>query len=115
MSNACCTSVTSVIGSRPASVSAAKSSNSLPKPHEPTFLPARSSTESMPASANDTCRVPERWKICATSVIIAPCSRLASAFGTHAIAKSAAPSASTVCGTMSAPPSVMVTSRPAAS
>ena len=35
----------------------------------------------MPASANDTCRVPERWKIWAMFTISAPCSRVCSAFG----------------------------------
>ena len=42
-------------------------------------------------SLKDTCRVPERWKIWATSVILAPCSRDASALGTQAMAKSAPP------------------------
>ena len=37
-------------------------------------------------ASNDTCWVPERWNTCATSVIPAPCSRLASALGTQAIA-----------------------------
>ena len=45
------------------------------------------------------------------SVIFAPCSREASALGTQAMAKSTAPVASWVCGTMSTPPSTMVTSR----
>ena len=51
---------------------AAKISHSLPKPHEPIFLPSKSATESMPESAHDTWRVPERWKICAMSVRLAP-------------------------------------------
>ena len=59
----------------------------------------------MPLSLNDTCSVPERWKIWAMSVMLAPASRLASALGTHAIAKSASPLASCVCGTISTPPS----------
>ena len=45
-------------------------------------------------SLNDTCSVPERWKIWAMSVMSAPCSRDASALGTQAMAKSALPWAS---------------------
>ena len=40
----------------------------------------------MSLSLNETCSVPDFWKICATSVMPAPCSRDASALGTHAIA-----------------------------
>ena len=65
----------------------------------------------MPASLNDTCNVPERWNTWAMSTMFAPASRLASAFGTHASAKSTAPSASCCCGTMSTPPSMISTSR----
>ena len=65
---------------------AAKISHSLPKPHEPIFLPSKSATESMPESAHDTCRVPERWKICAILVRFAPCSIEPSTFGTQAMA-----------------------------
>ncbi len=65
----------------------------------------------IPASLNETCRVPERWNTCAMSTMFAPASRLASAFGTHASAKSTAPSASCCWGTMSTPPSTIVTSR----
>ena len=64
----------------------ANSSNSLPKPQLPTFLPFRSAAVVMFLSLNETCSVPERWKTCPTSVISAPCSRDCSAFGTQAIA-----------------------------
>jgi hypothetical protein len=53
MSNCCCTSVTSD-GAIPAFVMPANSSNSLPKPQLPTFLPRRSAGAAMPLSANDT-------------------------------------------------------------
>ena len=86
MSNCCCTSVTSLAGLSPACVMPANSSNSLPKPQLPIFLPLKSAGAVMFLALNDTCRVPERWNTCATSVISAPCSRLASALGTHAIA-----------------------------
>ena len=111
MSKSCCTSVTSDAGSRPASVSAAKISYSLPNPQLPTVLPAKSVGDVIPWSANETCNVPERWNTCAMSTMFAPASRVASAFGTHAIAKSATPSASCCCGTMSTLPSAIVTSR----
>ena len=112
MLKSCCTSVTSLTGSRPASVMPANSSNSLPKPQLPTFLPFRSAGSVMSASLNDTWRVPERWKIWAMSVMAAPCSRDWSALGTQAMAKSALPWASTVWGGMSTPPSRSSTSRP---
>ena len=54
MSNCCCTSVTSLPGSSPALVIAANSSNSLPKPQLPTFLPLRSAGDLMLAEANET-------------------------------------------------------------
>ncbi len=41
----------------PAWDTAAVSSYSLPKPQLPTFLPAKSSTVSMPLSANDSIKV----------------------------------------------------------
>ena len=53
------------------------------------FLPAKSAGEVMPASVNDTCSVPERWKIWAMLTMSAPCSRVCSALGTQAMAKSA--------------------------
>ena len=66
----------------------------------------------MPLSLNDTCSVPERWKIWAMSMMFGARPRgVASALGTQAIAKSTAPSASTFCGTMSTPPSTISTSR----
>ena len=65
---------------------AAKTSYSLPKPQLPIFLPLKSAAEVMFLSLNDTCRVPERWNTWATLVISAPCSREASALGTHEIA-----------------------------
>ena len=111
MSNCWPTSVTSVAGSRPSSASAAKISYSLPKPQLPMFLPAKSAGVVIPLSAKLTCRVPERWKIWAMLTMSAPASRLASALGTHARAKSTSPLASCVCGTISTPPSTMVTSR----
>ena len=58
------------------------------------FLPAKSAGVVMPLSLNDTCSVPERWKIWAMSAMLAPASRLASALGTQAMAKSASPLAS---------------------
>ena len=111
MSKFCCTSVTSAAGSSPASVMAANTSYSLPKPQLPMVLPAKSLGEVMPLSAKDTCRVPLRWKTWAMSTMLAPASRLASAFGTQEMAKSAPPLASTSCGTMSTAPSRIVTSR----
>ena len=69
----------------------------------------------MPASLNDTCSVPERWKIWAMLTMSAPASRVASAFGTQAMAKSTSPSASGCCGTMSTPVSMISTSRHIAS
>ena len=86
MSKACCTTFTSFAGSRPAFVMPAYSSNSLPYPQLPTFLPLKPATSVTEDFFSETCRVPERWKICATSVILAPCSRDASAFGTQATA-----------------------------
>ena len=112
MSKSCCTSVTSDAGSRPASVMPANSSNSLPKPQLPTFLPFRSAGSVMSSALLDTCSVPERWKIWAMSVMPAPCSRDWSALGTQAMAKSALPWARTVWGVMSTPPSRISTSRP---
>ena len=64
----------------------ANSSNSLPKPQLPIFLPLKSAADVMPLSFQATWYVPERAKICATSVMSAPCSREASAFGTQATA-----------------------------
>ena len=52
---------------------------------------------------NDTCSVPERWKIWAMLTMLAPASRVASALGTQAMAKSTSPLASCSCGTMSTP------------
>ena len=112
MSNCCWTSVTSLAGSSPAFVMPANSSNSLPKPQLPTFLPLSAAGSATVSGFFDTWRVPERWKICAMSVMPAPCSRDCRAFGTQAMAKSALPWARTVCGTMSTPPSRICTSRP---
>ena len=81
-----CVMISTVDESRPSSAMAAKISHSLPKPHEPIFLPSKSATDSMPESAHETWRVPERWKICAISVTFAPASIDPSTFGTHAIA-----------------------------
>ena len=111
MSKSCCTRVTSVAGSKLACARAAKISYSLPNPQFPTVLPAKSAGVVMPASANETCNVPDRWNTCAMSTMFAPASRVASALGTQASAKSTAPSASCCCGTMSTPPSTIVTSR----
>ena len=69
----------------------------------------------MPASLKLTCSVPLRWKIWAMWVTFAPASRSASAFGTHEIAKSAAPVATCFCGGMSTPPSTISTLRPSSS
>ena len=98
MLNCCCTRVTSVAGSRPAWLRAAKISNSLPKPQLPMFLPLKSSAVVMPLSAKDSCRVPDRWKIWAMLTMFAPASRVARALGTQAMAKSTWPSASTLLG-----------------
>ncbi len=54
-----CVMICTVVESSPSSAMAAKISHSLPKPHEPIFLPSKSATESMPESAHDTWRVPE--------------------------------------------------------
>ena len=61
MSNCCCTSVTSEAGLSPAVVMPANSSNSLPKPQLPIFLPLKSAGLVMFSFLNDTWRVPERW------------------------------------------------------
>ena len=81
-----CVMISTVDASRPSAAIAAKISHSLPKPQEPIFLPSKSATESMPESAHETCSVPERWKICAMSVRLAPASIDPSTFGTQAIA-----------------------------
>jgi hypothetical protein len=86
MSNCCWTSLTSLAGLSPALVMPAKSSNSLPKPQLPTFLPLRSAAVLMFFSLKETWSVPDRWKTWPTSVIPAPCSRDCSALGTQAIA-----------------------------
>ena len=75
-------------------------------------MPARSSGFVMPLSLNEICVVPERSKICAMSVTFVPCSIEPRTFGTHEIAKSALPEASTSIGTVSVPASLIVTSRP---
>ena len=111
MSKFCCTRVTSLSGSMPLRRNPASSSNSLPKPQLPTVLPAKSSTEVMPESAQDTCSVALRSKIWAMFTTSAPSSRGTSARGTHDTAKSAPPESSTGIGTISTPPSRMVTSR----
>ena len=84
--------------------SPASSSNSLPKPQLPTFLPRRSSTELMPESAQDTCSVALRSKIWAMLTTFAPSSRGTKARGTHDTAKSAPPESSTGIGTISTAP-----------
>ncbi len=86
MSNCCCTRVTSLPGSSPALVIPANSSNSLPKPQLPIFLPLNWPGPVIPLSFQATWYVPERAKIWPTSVIPAPCSREASALGTQATA-----------------------------
>jgi len=67
MSNCCWTSVTSLAGFSPAFVMPANSSNSLPKPQLPTFLPLSAAGSVTVSGFFDTWRVPERWKICAMS------------------------------------------------
>ena len=52
----------------------------------------------MLAGLKDTPSVPERWKIWAMSTMLAPASRVASALGTQAMAKSTSPLASCTCG-----------------
>ena len=81
-----CVMICTVVASSPSSAMAAKISHSLPKPHEPIFLPSKSATESMPRVGHETCRVPDFWKIWAMSVRLAPCSIEPSTFGTQAIA-----------------------------
>jgi len=61
MSNCCWTSVTPLFGSMPAFWRPANSSNSLPKPQLPTFLPLRAAAVVMPLSFQETWSVPERW------------------------------------------------------
>ena len=61
MSNCCWTRVTPDFGSTPAFCRPANSSNSLPKPQLPTFLPARLAAVVRPESFHETCNVPERW------------------------------------------------------
>jgi len=69
----------------------------------------------MPLSTNEICVVALRSKIWAMSVTLVPCSIEPSTFGTHEIAKSASPAASTSIGTVSVPASWIVTSRPSSS
>ncbi len=99
-------------GSRPALRSPAYSSDSLPKPHEPTFLPFRSSGLVMFRSLNETWSVGERWKTCAMTTPSAPDSRGASIRGTQLIPNWAWPPATTVAGTISTAPGRIVTSKP---
>ena len=115
MLNCWATSSTPVAGSMPSLARAAKISYSLPKPQLPIRLPSKSAAVTMPASLNETCSVPERWKIWAMFTMSAPCSRVARALGTQAMAKSTAPSATCCCGTTSTPVSISSTSRHMAS
>ncbi len=94
---------------------AAVSSNSLPNPHVPTFLPAQSSGRVIPESAQDTSSVPDRWNGWAMLMMSAPSSRDTSALGTQAKPNSTAPDASTCWGTMSTAPSRISTLRPSSS
>ena len=63
-------------GSRPALLSAAKTSYSLPKPQLPIFLPAKSSGVGDVGVLDDTCSVPARWTTWAMFTMFAPASRL---------------------------------------
>ena len=54
-------------GVRPHVRAPAVTSNSLPKPQTPTFLPANLHGSSIALSFHDTDSVPERWKIWAMS------------------------------------------------
>ncbi len=114
MSNCWATMFTSLlfVGSMPALFSPAYSSASLPKPHEPTFLPFRSSGLVMFLSLNETCSVGERWKIWPMTTPSAPDSRGASMRGTQLMPNSAWPPATTVAGTISTAPGRIVTSKP---
>jgi hypothetical protein len=96
-------------------LSPANSSNSLPKPQLPDLL-AGEVLGSVDAGVGP--RHLERagpLEDLADVRDASPCSREASAFGTQAMAKSAAPVASWVWGTMSTPPSTISTSRPSSS
>ena len=100
MSNCWAMMLTSLLlaGSMPALRSPAYSSASLPKPHEPTFLPFRSSGLVMFLSLNETWSVGERWKIWPMTTPSAPDSRGASIRGTQLMPNSAWPPATTVAG-----------------
>ena len=96
-------------------VSAAKSLCSLPPSQTPTFLPFRSSIESMPLSLNATSVMPARAKTWAMLTISSPWSRVASRLSSQSMPNSAWPPSTTCSGTMSGPPALIVTSRPASS
>ena len=85
MSNACWISEMSLT-STPLFCIPANSSHSLPKPQLPTFLPASCAGAVMFLSLNEICVVALRSKICATLVILAPCSIEPSTLGTQEIA-----------------------------
>ena len=88
-------------------------SNSLPKSHAPTFLPAASQMSAGPPSFHATDRVPERWKIWAMSIRSEPASRASRTFGTHEIVNSGPSGAEpTCCGTIVGPPSRISTVSP---
>ena len=117
MSNGWLTIVTSSLffGSIPFFVSAAKSSNSLPQHHTPTFLPFMAATFSIPLSFHVTSVMPERAKTCAMLTMSPPLSRVARRDGSQSIPNSAPPLATTCSGVMSGPPALIVTSRPSSS
>src|SRR6476646_5149497 len=99
-------------GVRPDFRAPAVTSNSLPKPHTPTFLPAKPSGDVMLLDFHDTDRVPERWKIWAMSTRSEPPSRASSTFGTHEIVNSGPVGWDpTAWGTTSGPPGTTWTVR----
>ena len=91
----------------------AVTSNSLPKPQAPTFLPSSLQGSSSPVSFQVTDSVPERWKIWAMSTRSEPASRASRTLGTQEIVNSGPSGAEpTCCGTTVGPPSSIVDREP---
>ena len=99
-------------GVRPHVSRPAVTSNSLPKSHTPTFLPASAQGSVMFSDFHVTERVPERWKTWAMSTRSEPLSRASRTLGTQLIVNSGPSFADpTCCGTTSGPPGTIVTVR----
>ena len=87
-------------------------SNSLPNPQTPTFLPANPHGSVILLAFHVTDWVPERWKTWAMSMRSDPASRASRTFGTQLIVNSGPSGADpTCCGTTVGPPGTIVTVR----